>query len=76
MKTNFLRLLFWNTALAHRLGQTHDWVVVYFDDGVISGQCTVVTETRGDLRGLRVVRGRERECRDAYAAEPAQTKSA
>ena len=30
-------------------------------------QCTVVTEFRGPLRGKRVVRGRERECRDIYS---------
>jgi hypothetical protein len=64
----FYRALFSNTALAHRLNTTHDWVVIYFDDGTASGQRTVVTETRGDLRGRRVVRGRERECRDHYAA--------
>lgn len=29
-------------------------------------QCTVVTETNGPLRGQRVVRGRERECRAFY----------
>ncbi len=62
----FYRALFSNTALAHRLNTTRDWVVVYFDDGTASGQRTVVTETRGDLRGRRVVRGRERECRDHY----------
>jgi hypothetical protein len=60
------RALFSNTALAHRLNRTHDWVVVAFHDGFNSGQRTVVTETRGDLRGLRVVRGRERECRAHY----------
>jgi Helix-hairpin-helix domain len=60
------RALFSNTALAHRLGQTHDWVVVYFDDSATEGQRTIVTETRGDLRGRRVVRGRERECRQHY----------
>jgi hypothetical protein len=64
----FYRALFSNTALAHRLNTTRDWVVIYFDDGTASGQRTVVTETRGDLRGRRVVRGRERECRDHYAA--------
>jgi DNA polymerase (family X) len=54
--------LFSNTARAHELHRTHDWVVLYFDgrDGV--RQCTVVTETRGTLADLRVVRGREREC--------------
>ncbi len=60
------RALFSNTALAHRLDKTHDWVVISFHDGFISSQRTVVTETRGDLRGLRVVRGRERECRAYY----------
>lgn len=60
------RALYSNTALAHRLGQTHDWVVIYFTDDVTSGQRTVVTETRGDLRGRRVVRGREGECQAYY----------
>ena len=60
------RALYSNTALAHRLEQTHDWVVIYFTDDVTSGQRTVVTETRGDLRGRRVVRGREGECRVYY----------
>ncbi len=65
----FYRALFSNTALAHRLNTTRDWVVIYFDDGTTTGQRTVVTETRGDLRGCRVVRGREDECRNYYAAE-------
>jgi hypothetical protein len=60
------RSLYSNTALAHRLGQTRDWVVVYFDNGSSEGQRTVVTETRGDLRGWRVVRGREGDCREHY----------
>ena len=56
-----------NTARAHELKRTHDWVVVYFyDDHHREGQCTVVTETRGPLTGQRVVRGRETECRDYY----------
>ena len=76
------RALYSNTALAHRLGQTRDWVVIYFDDGFSSGQRTVVTETRGDLRGRRVVRGREWECREHYqihnpaAKEPEQAVEA
>jgi len=54
--------LFSNTARAHQLGHTHDWVVIYFYDGDHrEGQCTVVTETRGALAGRRVVRGRELE---------------
>ncbi len=62
------RALFSNTALAHRLSRTRDWVVISFHDGFTSGQRTVVTETVGDLRGRRVVRGRERECRAYYNA--------
>jgi putative hydrolase len=66
------RVLYSNTPLAHQLGQTRDWVVVFFEDGAISGQRTVVTETRGSLRGRRVVRGREWECRRHYGAQDVQ----
>ncbi|HEY5701009.1 MAG TPA: helix-hairpin-helix domain-containing protein [Gammaproteobacteria bacterium] len=59
--------LFSNTARAHELHRTHDWVVVYYyDDEHHEGQHTVVTETRGPLTGQRVVRGRESECRACY----------
>jgi putative hydrolase len=62
-----LTALYSNTARAHQLGQTHDWVVLYFYDGDHrEGQRTVVTETRGYLTGKRVVRGREPECREYY----------
>jgi hypothetical protein len=54
--------LYSNTKLAHQLGKTHDWVVIYFQkEGHPEGRCTVVTETRGPLAGSRVVRGREHE---------------
>jgi putative hydrolase len=60
-----LTALFSNTARAHELGRTRDWVVIYFHtDSHDEGQRTVVTETRGPLAGQRVVRGREPECRD------------
>lgn len=59
--------LFSNTANAHRLGRTTDWVVLYYDDHDGERQCTVVTETSGSLAGRRVVRGREEECRVHYA---------
>lgn len=56
--------LFSNTARAHELHRTDDWVVLYFYDGDHrEGQYTVVTETYGPLKGQRVVRGREGECR-------------
>jgi DNA polymerase (family X) len=60
--------LFSNTAQAHQLGRTRDWVVLYFyDDEHAEGQHTVVTETHGALVGRRVVRGREADCRAYYA---------
>ena len=61
--------LFSNTARAHELGRTRDWVVMYYYDGDhVEGQCTVVTEARGALASKRVVRGREEECRAHYGA--------
>lgn len=55
--------LFSNTARAHVLGRTDDWVIISFaDDGHHDRQRTVVTETSGPERGRRVVRGREAEC--------------
>lgn len=62
--------LFSNTAQAHELGTTHDWVVIYYERDGREDQCTVVTETRGPLEGRRVVRGREAECRAFYDAGP------
>jgi len=49
-------LLYSNTALAHDLAKTHDWVIVYYDRDGEGGRATVVTQ-----RGVRVVRGREAE---------------
>jgi predicted flap endonuclease-1-like 5' DNA nuclease len=54
--------LYSNTSLAHQLGRTRDWVVIYYEtDAEPEGQCTVVTETVGPMKGRRVVRGRELE---------------
>jgi hypothetical protein len=53
--------LFSNTARAHELGKTADWVVIYFERDGREGQCTVVTERTGPRAGDRVVRGREDE---------------
>ena len=57
-----LTAMFSNTARAHQLGRTDDWVVVYYERDGIDGQCTVVTEHSGALESKRVVRGREEEC--------------
>jgi hypothetical protein len=60
--------LFSNTAQAHQLKRTRDWVrIFHYDSENAEGQHTIVTETHGPLAGRRVVRGREAECRAAYA---------
>ena len=62
-------VLFSNTARAHQLGKTRDWVILYFDDGRGEHQCTVITAQQDPLKGKRIVRGREAECA-AYYREP------
>lgn len=59
--------LFSNTARAHELGRTRDWVVLYFDGPGGERQCTVITAMRGPMRGRRIVRGREDECLRHYS---------
>lgn len=54
------------TRIGRRYGKTHDWVVIYYERGGEQHQSTVVTAERGKLAGRRVVRGRERECREHY----------
>jgi len=65
--------LYSNTARAHELGRTRDWVVVYWEQDGHEDQCTVVTERTGPLAGRRVVRGRERECA-ALASGPGRAR--
>jgi hypothetical protein len=56
-------VLYSNTARAHQLGRTRDWVIAYFyDEDHQEGQHTIVTETHGAMKGQRVVRGREAAC--------------
>jgi hypothetical protein len=57
--------LYSNTARAHELGTTHDWVVIYRDDGD-HGQWTVITANYGKLRGRRMIRGREADSLQHY----------
>lgn len=54
--------MFSNTARAHRLKRTYDWVVIFSERDGHESQYTVVTEYRGPDAERRVVRGREREC--------------
>lgn len=55
-----------NTANSHQFGHVRDWVVIRSDDKSAFGVWTVVTAARGECRGKRVVKGRERECQDYY----------
>lgn len=64
----FFTALFSNTARAHELGKTRDWVVVYYERDGHENQCTVVTEHHGPLIGRRIIRGRERECLAFYGS--------
>jgi DNA polymerase (family 10) len=69
-------VLFSNTARAHRLGRTRDWVILY-EDGASGGrQYTVITAQHGPLAGRRIVRGREAECRAWYERSPVNTQEA
>lgn len=58
--------LFSNTARAHELGKTQDWVVLYYDGPSGERQCTIISSSFGQLKGKRIVRGRENECREHY----------
>jgi len=58
--------LFSNTARAHQMGATQDWVVLYWDGERDEHQCTVITSRWGPLKGKRIVRGREIECGEHY----------
>ena len=52
--------LFSNTARAHELNKTQDWVVLYYDGASGDRQCTIITSEFGPLQGKRIVRGREK----------------
>jgi DNA polymerase (family X) len=67
--------LYSNTARAHELGRVRDWVVLYFDTGIHEYQVTVITSHRGGLAGRRIVRGREKECEEVYAANSPHSAS-
>jgi hypothetical protein len=58
--------LFSNTARAHELDTTHDWVVIYRDDADHDGRWTAITAQFGPLKGRRIIRGRESDCARHY----------
>ena len=63
-------VMFSNTAHAHELGMTHDWVIIHRTDRKHHGQWTVITSLLGTLKGRRIVRGRESECLALYDRHP------
>ena len=66
--------LYSNTKLAHDLDKTHDWVVLYYRVKDREDQVTIVTGTSGELRGKRVVRGREQETQRYYEKERVKSR--
>jgi DNA polymerase (family X) len=66
-KATHYTALFSNTARAHQLQKTRDWVVLYPEGPDGEHSYTVVTSQHGPLAGKRVVRGREAECADYYS---------
>ncbi len=58
--------LFSNTAHAHKLAKTQDWVILYYDGAAGEHQSTVITSQFGELEGRRIVRSREQECARFY----------
>lgn len=67
--------MFSNTALAHRLKQTHDWVILYYDHEDGEHQCTVITGHKEPFIGKRVIRGREDDCATYYRAHSTVTST-
>jgi DNA polymerase (family X) len=61
--------LFSNTARAHNLGKTQDWVILYYDGGAGERQSTLITSQFGVLKEKRIVRGREEECVQHYGLQ-------
>ncbi|MCS7467482.1 helix-hairpin-helix domain-containing protein [Stieleria sp. ICT_E10.1] len=66
--------LYSNSARAHELNTTKDWVVIYRDDDQQHGRWTVITSQFGKLHGCRIIRGREDECRDIYLRSQQQNQ--
>lgn len=60
--------LYSNTARAHRLAKTHDWVVIHSERSGEHDQCTVVTD-RGPGGPHRTIRGREVEVEEVRLAD-------
>jgi len=68
----YFTAMYSNTARAHQLNKSRDWVIIFTASNLEPDwQCTVVTETHGALKGRRVVRGQETACERHYERETA-----
>lgn len=56
-----------NAAPAHPADASDDWVVIYRNDEVNHGRWTVITGRYNNLRGKRIIPGREFECAQYYS---------
>lgn len=65
--------LFSNSALAHQLKKTQDWVILYYDDDHGERQCTVITSHQAPFNGKRIARGREDDCAVYYRSPEVMT---
>jgi DNA polymerase (family 10) len=70
--TRHYSALFSNSALAHQLKKTQDWVLLYYDDDHGERQCTVITSHQAPFSGKRIVRGREEDCAAYYKSREAR----
>jgi DNA polymerase (family X) len=72
--TRHYTAMFSNSALAHQLKKTLDWVILYYDDEHHGEhQCTVVTGHQPPFVNKRIVRGREPACDELYRADKSRT---
>lgn len=74
--TRHYTALFSNSALAHQLKRTRDWVILYYDDEQGERQCTVITSHQTPFIGKRIVRGREEDCASSYQPRGTMTATA
>lgn len=72
--THHYTALFSNSALAHQLKKTQDWVILYYDDDHGERQCTVITSHQPPFIGKRIVRGREEDCAGYYRSHDITTR--
>jgi len=74
--TRHYTALFSNSALAHQLKKTRDWVILYYDDNDGERLCTVITSHQTPFSGKRIARGREEDCAAYYQSREAMTTEA